>query len=300
MLTFRIRMIQRFCLAAVLLFLAGARPAFAYMPRVLRIGFVPSENVQEVMRNAEPLVAMLRRELKMDVVPFVATDYTGVIEAMRAKKLDAAFFAPGAYVLAEREAKARVILKVIRKGKGYFYAVIFTRKDSGIKSLQDLKNRTFAFGDPDSLSGSLYPKLMFLKEGINPDTFFKRVYYAGGHDATVLAVFNKEVDAGATFANDRQGNDAAWDLFLKNPEERSQIQALAYSKPLPSDNIAVANGLDASLVNRLRLAFVHLSKTRSGLAQLRRLYGIDGFVPATPAEYAPIREVFERLGFKQR
>lgn len=300
--TFLPRPLQRLALVltSAIAILANQPSAEAYRPRVLRMGFVPSENVQEVMRNAQPIIAMMRRELGMDVVPFVATDYTGVIEAMRAKKLDVAFFAPAAYVLAEREAHARVILKVQRDGKSVFYSAIITHRGSGIKSLKDLKGRSFAFVDPASLSGSLYPKLMFLNEGINPERDFKRVVYAGGHDATVLAVLNREVDAGATFANDNQGHYGAWNEFLKDPKKVAQIRVVAYSKPMPDDNIAVAGDLDPILAARIRAAFVRISTSSAGRAQFRKIYHIDGFIPATPADYAPIREVFERVGFKGR
>lgn len=287
-------------LAAATALVATPQPAEAYKPRVLRMGFVPSENVQEVMRNAQPIVAMMRKELGMDVVPFVATDYTGVIEAMRAKRLDVAFFAPGAYVLAERQAKAKVILKVVRGGKDVFYTAIITNKATGIKSLKDLKGKTFAFVDPASLSGSLYPKVMLLDEGLNPERDFKRVVYAGGHDATVLAVLRRQVDAGATFANDTTGHHGAWDEFLKDPKQRAQIQVVAYSRPVPADNIAVAADLDPQWVAKIREAMLKISASPQGRAQLKKIYHIDGFKAATPAEYAPVREVFDRVGFKSR
>lgn len=287
-------------LTAAILLMAGSPPADAYKPRVLRMGFVPSENVQEVMRNAQPIVTMMRKELGMDVVPFVATDYTGVIEAMRAGRLDVAFFAPGAYMLAERQAKAKVILKVVREGKAYFYSAIITHKDSGIKSLKDLRGKTFAFVDPASLSGSLYPRMMLLNERLNPERDFKRVIYAGGHDATVLAVLNRQVDAGATFANDNTGRYGAWHEFLKDPKKVSQIRVVAFSKPMPSDNFAVSKDLDPAIVSRVRHALLKISSDPTGRAQLKKIYHIDGFTSATAADYAPVREVFERVGFKRR
>src|SRR3989338_11353439 len=163
-------------MATVLFTSTGAQ---AYSPKVLLVGFVPSENLQNILRKTRPVIEALHRELKLQVVPFVATDYTGIIEAMRASKLDVAFFAPGAYVLAEKKAHAQVILKAQRKGKAFFYAAIITHKDSGIKRLQDLKGKTFAFVDPASTSGGIYPKVMFMNAGINPDRDFTRVIYAG-------------------------------------------------------------------------------------------------------------------------
>lgn len=272
-------------------------PVEAYKPRVLRMGFVPSENLQHIMRNAQPIVSAMSRELKMDVVPFVATDYTGVIEAMRAKKLDVAFFAPGAYVLAEKQANARAILKAVRGGEGFFYSAIITRADSGIKSLRDLKGKTFAFVDPVSVSGAIYPKALLMDEGLRPERDFSQVIYAGGHDATVLAVLHGKVDAGATFSNDTEGKKGSWHEFLP-PEQAAKIRVLAYTKPMPSDNIAVAEGLDPEIVSKVKAALIKMSSTPEGRKHLMDIYHIEGLVPTTPAEYAPVRDAFNRVGHR--
>jgi phosphonate transport system substrate-binding protein len=269
----------------------------AYTPKVLRVGFVPSENLQAILKKTRPVIDALHKELNpMQVVPFVATDYTGIIEAMRANKLDVAFFAPGAYVLAEKKANARVILKASRKGKAFFYSAIITHKGSGIHRLQDLKGKTFAYVDPASTSGGIYPKVMFMNAGLNPERDFTRVIYAGGHDAAVLAVLNKKVDAAATFANDTNGVDAAWTQFLTKPGEASQIVPIAFSKPIPSDNIAVRNDLEPALIAKIRKVFIGMTATPAGRQQLKDLYKIDAFVDATPADFEPVREAFGKVG----
>src|SRR5438445_12922511 len=79
--------------------------------KTLRVGFVPAEDAQQVMQNAQPIVEILRKELGMESQPFVATDYTGVVEALRVNKLDVAFMAPASYVLAENEADIKGIAK---------------------------------------------------------------------------------------------------------------------------------------------------------------------------------------------
>ena len=275
---------------------ATAQSSQAYAPKVLRVGFVPSENLQSILRKTRPVIDALRKELKMEVVPFVATDYTGIIEAMRANHLDVAFFAPGAYVLAEQRANAKVILKASRKGKAYFYAAVVAHKDSGIKRLEDLKGKTFAFVDPASTSGGVYPKLMFLNAGINPDRDFSRVIFAGGHDAAVLAVLNKKGDAAATFANDTKGEDSAWTQFLSKTKESNQIVPIAFSKPIPSDNIAIHKKLDPALAAKVRKVFLSMSATPQGRKQLWDLYRIESFVDATPADFEPVREAFTKVG----
>lgn len=268
--------------------------------RALRVGFVPSENAQEVARNAQPIVDLLQKELDMEVQPFVATDYAGVVEALRGGKLDIAFLTPASYVFAKNEANVRVVLKSERRGSPYYYAAIITRADSGIHKLQDLRDRTFAFGDPLSTSGHVFPRKMFKEAGIDPTKDFKNVLYSGGHDATVLAVLNRKVDAGATFANFPDGKDAAWMQYLKNPEEQKQIRAIAYSEPIPADNLVVGAHLDPELVKKIERIFLDLSRDPAGRKKLRDLYQIDGFVPATDEDYASVREGFAIAGINLR
>src|SRR4026208_1978850 len=154
--------------------------------QTLRVGFVPSEDAQQVMQNAQPIVEILRKKLGMEIQPFVATDYTGVVEALRVNKLDIAFLTPASYVLAKNEADIRVVLKSERKGVPYYYAAIIVRADSGIKSLDDLRGKSFAFGDSLSTTGNVIPRQMLKARGIDPVRDFTQVLYSGGHDATVL------------------------------------------------------------------------------------------------------------------
>lgn len=264
--------------------------------KVLRVGFVPAENAQEVAQNAQPIVEILRQKLGMEVEAFVATDYTGVVEALRSRKLDIAFLTPASYVLAKGEAQVRVILKSHRRGSPYYYAAIITRSDSGIRKLEDLRGKVFAFADPLSTSGHVFPRKMFKEAGIDPVKDFKKVIYSGGHDATVLAIFNRKVDAGATFANFPNSPDAAWMQYLKDPQEQKQIRAIAYSEPIPADNLVVREALDPELVKRIEKTFLDLSRDPAGKKMLRDLYRIDGFVPATDADYDSVREAFAVAG----
>src|SRR6266508_5388642 len=128
--------------------------------KTLRVGFVPAEDAQQVMQNAQPIVEILRQRLGMEVEPFVATDYTGVVEALRVNKLDIAFLTPASYVLAKNEANLRVVLKSERKGIPFYFAAIITRADSGIRNLEDLRGKTFAFGDSLSTTGNVVPRQM--------------------------------------------------------------------------------------------------------------------------------------------
>jgi len=266
--------------------------------KVLRVGFVPAEDAQQVMQNAQPIVEILRRQLGMEVQPFVATDYTGVVEALRVNKLDIAFLTPASYVLAKNEANVKVVLKSERKGIPFLYAAIITRADSGIKTLDDLRGKSFAFGDSLSTTGNIIPRRMFKERGIDPVRDFKQVLYSGGHDATVLAVLNRKVDAGATYANSPDSNDTAWMRYLKNSEDVKKIRAIAFSEPIPADNLVVSASLDEAIAKKIEVIFVELSRDPEGKKMLRDLYQIDGFVPATDKDYDSVRQAFADAGIQ--
>lgn len=275
---------------------SGGRPSSS--PKVLRVGFVPAEDAQRVIQNAQPIVAILEKQLGMEVQPFVATDYTGVIEALRGNKLDIAFLTPASYVLAKNEANVRVVLKSERKGSPYYYAAIITRADSGIKTLEDLRGKTFAFGDPVSTSANVFPRKMFHERGIDPVRDFKQILYSGGHDATVLAVLNGKVDAGATYANSPDNNDTAWMRYLKNSEDVKKIRAIAFSEPIPADNLVINGNLDERIAKKIEDTFIEMSRDPKGKQMLRDLYQIDGFVPATDKDYDSVRQAFSIAGIQ--
>ena len=264
--------------------------------KVLRVGFVPAEDAQQVMQNAQPIVDILQKQLGMEIQPFVAADYTGVVEALRVNKLDVAFLTPASYVLAKNEANVKVVLKSERKGIASYYAAIITRADSGIQRLEDLRGKTFAFGDALSTTGNIFPRKMFKERGIDPVRDFKQILYSGGHDATVLAVLNGKVDAGATYANSPDGDDTAWMRYLKNPEDVNKIRAIAFSEPIPADNLVINGNLDEAIAKKVEEIFLQLSGDPKGKQMMRDLYQIDGFVPASDRDYDSVRQAFDIAG----
>jgi phosphonate transport system substrate-binding protein len=285
------------CLLALVLFAASCGES-GKQAKILRVGFVPAEDAQQVIQNAQPIVDILQKKLGMEVQPFVATDYTGVVEALRVNKLDIAFLTPASYVLARNEANVRVALKSERKGSPYYYAAIITRADSGIRRLEDLRGKTFAFGDPLSTSANVFPRKMLSERGIDPVRDFKQVLYSGGHDATVLAVLNRKVDAGATYANSPDSKDTAWMRYLKDPADVKNIRAIAFSEPIPADNLVINASLDERIAKQVEEIFLELSRDPNGKKMLRDLYQIDGFVVATDKDYDSVRQAFAVAGIR--
>jgi phosphonate transport system substrate-binding protein len=279
-------------LAAVLGGCTAAAAAGEPAPAKLRIAFIAYENPNQLMENVEPVVASLEQRIGVEIEHFTATDYAGVVEALRNATADVGFMGALPYVMAHHHAGAYPIAGEVYGGSPTYRSRIFVRKDSGIASLEGLRGKSIAFVDPISSSGYLYPLDVFFKAGLVEDReraerFFKRVYFAGGDEQAVRAVLNRFVDAAGI-------GQFAWSLL--RPEERDQVVFIAESDPIPSHCVVVRAGLDRAVATRLQEALVGLDRERDA-DLLRRLYNVDGYVAVTHETYAGVEALARRHGF---
>lgn len=262
-----------------------ALPSFAQQ-QVLTVGLIPSEDSRAMIANSQAMMDMLSKALGMPVKPFVAADYNGVIEALRSKRLDVAYLGPFSYVLGTTVAdiEAFAVAETKKAGRTYYHSQIIAHKDSGIKTVNDLKGKNFAFVDPSSTSGHLFPKAGLMKLGFNPDKDFGRVIFSGSHDSNAIAVQNKKVDAAAIA--DRI-LDAA---IAKGLAKREDITVVWRSDPIPESPTVWRKDLPADLKKRVQAAFLEVKDipwSDQGV--------LNGFKPTTDADYNIIRDTAKLL-----
>ncbi len=253
---------------------------------VLNFGLAPGEDPRVMVNDNQALLDHLQKSLQMEVKPFVATDYNGIIEALRSKKLDVALLGPFSYVLATTvaEVEAFALLETQKQGATY-RSVIIARKDHGVASLKDLAGKTFAFVDPSSTSGHLFPKAALIKAGYNPDTFFSRVIFSGGHDASAIAVQNGKVDAAAIA-------DALLETaYSRGMLKQDEVAVVWTSEPIPGAPIVYRRDLPADLKARIRASFAQIHDMPWGPKST-----IKRWVPTDDATYDVIRETAKLLG----
>ncbi len=264
----------------------------APVPDPLRVAFIAYQNPDQLLVSVEPVTQYLSEELGRPIESFVATDYAAVVEALKNSTADVGFMGPLQYVIAHQQAGARPILGEIYNGSPTYVSKIFVRKDSGIDTLTDLRDKTIAFVDPLSSSGYLYPLDVFLGAGLvtepaRADEYFRRTYFAGGDEQAIRAVFNGFVDAAGV---------GEYSLSLLLPEERDELRALAESQPIPSHGVVVRHGLDPSVASALQQALLRLNEGENRVL-LEHLYSVDGYVVADHETYRPVEELARQHGF---
>jgi phosphonate transport system substrate-binding protein len=266
------------------------------LPKQLVMAITPSNIPTELFKAGEVFAAELGKRIGIPIKVYMPTDYLGVVEALRNKTADMAFVHPAGYVFSSREAKAQIVAVDVWHGKTSYTSRIFVRKDSGFKSLEDLRGKTIAFVDPGSTSGYVYPMVMLIKKGLvrdrDPKSFFKDAMFAGTHEAALLALLNGSVDAVASF-------DLAPEQYLKDKERVQKVAYIAETEPIPEAGMCVREGMDPSLVKKIQDALMAFNAPEYKPV-LKDFYGIDGFAPARDSDYDPVREAIDLLGWRPK
>jgi phosphonate transport system substrate-binding protein len=227
----------------------------------------------------------------MPVKPFVTADYNGVIEALRSRRLDVAYLGPFSYVLGTTVAdiEAFAVPETKKAGRTFYHSVIVARKDSGIKTISDLKGKNLAFVDPGSTSGHLFSKAGLMQAGFNPDKNFGRVIFSGSHDSNAIAVQNKKVDAAAI------ADRILAAAIAKGPAKREDLVEVWRSPPIPEFPTVWRKDVPADLKKRVQAAFLDVKDipwSDQGM--------LNGFHPTNDAAYDIIRNTAKLLNLDLR
>jgi len=262
--------------------LAGAQ-TLGSAENPLRMMFVPSGDTQVILKGGQEIGHLLQKDTGLHFKTSVATSYAAVIEAMGAGKVDVGWLATFSYVLAHDKYGVELLLVVQRFGSPFYRGQIMVRADSGIQDLAGLKGKQFAFVDPASTSGHLYPKALLLSQGFDPEHFFKKSVFAGSHNAVVLSIYKGEVDGGAAYDGSRSA------VAKSFPDVFDKVKVIAYTKEIPNDTVSVRKELPENLKLKIREGLKKVSRSPKGSKILKKLYGISGFTDLDGL-FDPVRE----------
>ncbi len=249
-------------LIAVLAF-AGCKPNKGSvdsngMPQTLVIAAVGSESNDQIRKTREQVRQYLEKKVGIPVEMVFTTDYDGVIEALKSKKVQMAYIPPFAYVIATRTDSLTPIVVMGENGKpSTYHSVLIVKGNSPLNSMADVKahakSLTFCFVEPASTSGHLIPRAYLTSIGLNPDTAFKHTIFAGTHPASVLAVKSGKVDLGCT--TDMTAGMMEKAGMLKDGD----VKVLWTSDPIVGDPIVVRNDVNKAFAKKIQQAYLDMN-----------------------------------------
>ena len=218
--------------------------------------------------------------------------YQEINDLVRKKEVDMAFVCSKAYVEGNRDFNMELLAVPVINGKTTYQSYIIVRKDSNIENFEDLRGKTFAFTDPISNTGMLYPVYLLAKLNETPDTFFKVNFYTYSHDRSIQAVNEKLVDGAAV-------DSLVWEYVnTKDPDFTKNTRVIFKSQPFGIPPVVVPADLDPQLKEKLRTILLNAHKDAEGREILDALM-IDRFIEIEDHNYQSIRDMELYIGEKQ-
>lgn len=261
---------------------------FAQAAEVLKVSAIPDEAPTELLRKFKPLGAYLEQQLgsKVEFVP--VADYAAVVEALAADRIDMAWL--GGFTFVQARLKTGNAVPLVQREQDAEFTSKFITSAPAVKSLQDLKGKTFAFGSVSSTSGSLMPRYFMLQDGIKPEDFFSRVAYSGAHDATAAWVQAGKADAGVL-------NASVWQKLVDGGKvDTDKVKVFATTPTYYDYNWTVRGNLDADLQAKIKAAFLALDPAKPEQKAILDLQAASRFIETKPENYGGIEEAARAAG----
>jgi phosphonate transport system substrate-binding protein len=254
--------------------------------------FVPSGEMERVASGAQSVADLLHDKTGLYFATNVATEYAGVIEALSSDPPEAqmASLATFAYVLAADRGVAEAALVSVRFGSPTYNGQIIVRADSGISSVSQLKGKTFGRPDPLSTSGWIIPMLTMRAAGVDPDNDLREIVDAGSHDSVVAAVYNGDIDAGASYVDARSRIEDDY------PDVMEEVVVIEVTADIPNDGVQFSPSVPQEMRDAIVSALLEIAETEEGKDALKTAYQWSGLEEHDDTFYDHFRQVLQASG----
>lgn len=291
----------RACLAVALLQIlsfasaaAAGEPARGSRDRVL-IGLIPEMNIFKQKARFKLLGEYLGRKIGVGVQFTILSRYGNILERFEAERMDGAFFGSFTGALAiERLGVVPIARPVNLDGSSTYHGHLFVRKDSGIRTVADMRGKRMAFVDRATTAGYVFPLAWLREHGVRLDDgsfarFFSEAYFTGSHDAAIDAVLDRKADIGAA-------KHSVYDRVRKdNARVDAELFIVAESPSVPSNGLCVRKDLEPDLEEAFRRALLDLEHDPEGARILAQI-GALRFIETTAKDYQPVLDLARKAG----
>lgn len=265
----------------------------------VKLYFTPSVDAETITTNSKEFIQFLEEETGLYFETGIPTNYVAVVEAFGSGRADIGAMNSFGYLMAHEKYGTKALLRVIRHGVDYYQGQIVAHVDSGIESVEDLDGKSFAFTDPSSTSGYMFPLKMMKEANVDLDN----EVFAMKHDNVITMIYQGQVDAGATYysAPDEQGNirDARQRVKTQFPDVEDKVKIIAITDKIPNDPFVFRKDLPKEVSDKFIKAIKKFIETEQGKEIFRNIYSVDGLIDATDADYIPLQKMIDAINIKK-
>ncbi|MGD8576695.1 MAG: phosphate/phosphite/phosphonate ABC transporter substrate-binding protein [Thiohalophilus sp.] len=252
-------------------------------PDTLKVALLPDEDASSVIRQNRKFKEYLENKLDKEIELVVTTDYSSMIEAMRHKRIDLAYFGPLSYVLAKSRSDIEAFAAKTKNGSATYQSVVIGNVSKNINSISDMRGKNIAYGDQASTSSHMIPKSILVDNGLKPGNDYQE-HFLGSHDAVAVAVQNGTADAGGL------SKPIFESLVKRGIIDANKVRVITESKPFPQYPWAMRSDLDSGLKEKIKQTFYNL-KDKEILKPMKA----DGLAPIADADYNVVRNLKKSL-----
>lgn len=228
------------------------------------------------------------QQLGIPVTVMDQGSYAEINRQLELGNIDVAFACSSPYVKGHEKFGLELLVAPQAYGDTVYYSYIIVPQDSPIKSFEELRGKSFAFVDPWSNTGKLFPTFLLAKMNETPDSFFNKYIYSYAHDKSIVQVAQKEVEGAAV-------DSLVWEYFNKtNPEYTSKTRVILKSEPYGIPPVVVRPHLAPELKEQLKQTFLNMHQDEKGKQILKEMQ-IDQFVPIENSAYDSIRDMMSKM-----
>lgn len=267
-------------------------------PEKLTVVTMPDENNPEAGGKNEAFQKAMSEHIGIPVEQMEGGDYAVGIEAMKNEQLDVLLVSPMSYFQAKKKVAIEPLVTTATLGSEPYKTVFITQKDNDkINELKDLKGTNFAFVDPASSSGYMFPKYTLVKE-LNleaakveePNYFFKTVAYSGKHDASLMGVSKGDYEAAAVSGQVISMMDAAGLV------DQDEIKIIGETEEIPNPSYVVRSELPEDLKAKIKEFYLQYEDEKffEAFYQDKTVR----YVEAKESDYDTVKDMIETLGIK--
>lgn len=258
---------------------------------VLKIGAIPDQNASDLNRSLSKLAEYITEETGIQAEYVPSVDYAALVTAFERNEMDLVWFG-GLTGVQARNAVPEAEAIAQRPMDEEFHSVFIAGVDTGIKSLADLKGKSFTFGSESSTSGHLMPRYFLMEEGIKPEIDFDgQPNYSGSHDKTYKLVESGSFEAGAL-------NVSVWEAAVADKKVDTSKVDVFYTTPSYYDYNWTVNKVDEKFGEgtKQKIKDAILSINSSNQPEIMELFQSENFIETNNENYKAIEDVAKEIG----